>query len=72
MDGQIFIKIEKHDEIKQMLADIKIKSDSARAKLQKIREMENQEASSLEDFEQSLKKIEMGLAQVKEYLSAVK
>jgi len=70
MDNSIYVKVDQHEEIKELLIQIRQKTDEAKAKLKEIRQVELQEHQDLDEFEASIQRVNAGLDQIDDYLKS--
>ncbi|MGV8163132.1 MAG: hypothetical protein ACP5N2_07410 [Candidatus Nanoarchaeia archaeon] len=69
MDDQgIFVKLERHDEIQTVIKALRQKTNDAREKLEKIRELDREESQKLEEFNDTIEHINANLDQMESFM----
>ncbi len=63
-DQGIFVKLDKHDDIQKVVQEIRQKTQEAREKLDKIKELDAQEKVKIEEFEQMADSVNANLDKV--------
>ena len=67
-DQGIFVKLERHDEIQNIVRALRQKTKDAREKLQKIRELDKEESQKLEEFNDTIEHINTNLDQIEGFM----
>lgn len=67
-DQSIFVKLERHDEIQNVVKALRQKTKDAREKLQKIRDLDKEESQKLEEFNDTIEHINANLDQIEGFM----
>ncbi len=70
MDNSIYVKVDQHEEIRELLVQIRQKTEEAKNKLKEIRQIEVQEHQDLDEFDASIQRVNAGIDQVEDYLKS--
>ena len=66
---EIFVKLEEHGQVKKALDDIRNKIEKAKANLENIKEIKQQEDAKLSEWEQNTQSMKTKIDEVHKHLS---
>jgi hypothetical protein len=69
MKSSVFVKIDRYNELSDVLRQISSKLEDAKEVLKKIKELKNQEDSELEDWHNELNTVEAKLADISQSIA---
>jgi methyl-accepting chemotaxis protein len=67
-DKAMFVKIDKYDEIQELIKTIRQKTNDAKEKVQKIRDLNKEEYQKLAEFDQATEHINANLDQIYNFM----
>jgi len=68
MSGDVFVKVEKIEQVERNIKDVETKIQEAKVTLRKLKELNESEARELAEWEHYLSSIENKVEDVKEHL----
>jgi hypothetical protein len=67
-DQSIFVKIDRQEEIQNIVKNIRHKTKDAKDKIQKIRDLDKEEHDKIEEFDDALEHINANLDQIEGFI----
>ena len=68
MSGDVFVKIDKVEQVERNIKDVEVKIQEAKVTLRKLKELNEQEGTELAEWEHYLSSIEQKVEDVREHL----